>query len=82
MEHVSKRRVLPVLHVPAETIMLATMAERCFLWGVRAATVAMHRRGKYTSSTIEAVFSALSLPRNYLEDNWCYSGVEGSVLEC
>jgi hypothetical protein len=53
-----------------------------FSVGVRSATVAMQRRGKRTSSTIEVVFSAWSMPRSYLEDNWRYSAVEGSVVEC
>jgi hypothetical protein len=37
---------------------------------VRAATVAMQRRGKHSSTTIQAVFSMLSVPKGYLEDNW------------
>jgi hypothetical protein len=49
---------------------------------VRAATVAKQRRGKHASSTIETVFSAWSVSRNYLEDNWLYSAVEGSAVEC
>jgi hypothetical protein len=44
---------------------------------VRAATVCIHRRGKHTSTTIEGLFSALSVPRSYLEDNWTYSSVAG-----
>jgi hypothetical protein len=34
-----------------------------------AATFAMQRRSKYASTTIQAVFSAGSMPRSYLEDN-------------
>jgi hypothetical protein len=30
------------------------------------------RRGRNDSSTIEVVFSAWSVPTNYLEDNWRY----------
>jgi hypothetical protein len=50
--------------------------------GVRAATVAVQRRGKHDSPRIEAVFSTWSVPRSYLEDNWRYSAVEGSAVEC
>jgi hypothetical protein len=37
--------------------------------------------GKH-ASTIEAVFYAWSVPRSYLEENWRYSAVEGSAVEC
>jgi hypothetical protein len=48
--------------------------------GVRATTtITLQRRGKHVSSRIEAVFSAWSLPKGYLEDNWHYSAVEGSA---
>jgi hypothetical protein len=50
--------------------------------GVRVATVAMQRRGKHASSTKETVFSAGSVPSSYLEDNWRYKAVEGSIVEC
>jgi hypothetical protein len=40
------------------------------LYVVRAVTVAMQRRGKHSSTKIEAVFSMWSIPRGYLEDNW------------
>jgi hypothetical protein len=36
-----------------------------FSRGVRATTVAMQRRGKHASSTIEALLSARSVPRSY-----------------
>jgi hypothetical protein len=36
---------------------------------LRAATAAMQRRGKYASTTIEAMFSAGPVPKSYLEDN-------------
>jgi hypothetical protein len=49
--------------------------------GVHAATVAMQRHGKHALSTIEVMFSAWSVPRSYLECNWHYSVVEGSVVE-
>jgi hypothetical protein len=48
----------------------------------RVTSVAMQRRGKHASSTIEVVFSAWSVPRSYLEDNWRYSVIEGSAVEC
>jgi hypothetical protein len=53
-----------------------------FFMGFRAATVAMQRRDKHLSSTVVFVFSALSLPRSYLEGSWNYSAAESSVLEC
>jgi hypothetical protein len=37
---------------------------------------------KHALSSKEAVFSAWSVLRSYLEDNWRYSAVEGSVVEC
>jgi hypothetical protein len=40
--------------------------------GARAAFVAMQRRSKHASSTVEAVFSVWSLPRSYHEDNRRY----------
>jgi hypothetical protein len=42
-----------------------------------AATISRH-----ISSTTEAVCSVWSVLRSYLEDNGCYSSVEGSVVEC
>jgi hypothetical protein len=44
------------------------------LYVVRAATVAMQRRGKHSSTTTEVVFSMWSVPRGYLEDNWADPG--------
>jgi hypothetical protein len=41
----------------------------------------MQWRGKQASSAIEAVFSAWSMLRSYLEDNWLYSSDEGSIVE-
>jgi hypothetical protein len=35
--------------------------------------------GKHASE-IEAVFSVWSMPRSCLEDNWRYSGTEGSIV--
>jgi hypothetical protein len=49
---------------------------------VHAATIAKQRRDKHASSTIQAVFSAWCVPKSYLEDNWRYSAVEDSVVEC
>jgi hypothetical protein len=49
---------------------------------VCAATIALQLRGKHSSSTIEAVVSAWSLPRSYLEDNCRCSAVEGSAVKC
>lgn len=51
-------------------------------YGVHIVNAAMHRRGKHTSSTIETVFSAKSVPTSHLEDNWRYIAVEGSAVEC
>jgi hypothetical protein len=50
--------------------------------GFCAATVAMQRRGKHTSSKIEAVLAAWFVPRSYFEDNWHYNAAEGSAVEC
>jgi hypothetical protein len=44
--------------------------------------IARQRISEQTFSTTEAVFSAWSVPRCYLEDNWRYRAVEGSVVEC
>jgi hypothetical protein len=40
---------------------------------------AMQRGDKRVLSAIVAVFSASSVPMSYLEDNWHYSVVEGSI---
>jgi hypothetical protein len=39
----------------------------------RAETVAMQRRGKHFYNNGRAVFSAWSVPRSFLGDNWRYS---------
>jgi hypothetical protein len=44
--------------------------KRGVFYVVRAATVAMQRRGKHGSTTTEGLFSGWSVPRSYLEDNW------------
>jgi hypothetical protein len=49
--------------------------------GVSATTIGMQWFGKH-ASTIEAVFSAWSVRRIYLENNRRYKAVEGSVVEC
>jgi hypothetical protein len=41
----------------------------------------MKQRSKHALSAIELVFSAWSMPKSYLEDNWCCSAVEVSVVE-
>jgi hypothetical protein len=45
---------------------------------VRATTVVMQWCGKHTFTTIEGLFSAWSMPRNYLEDIWRYSSFGSS----
>jgi hypothetical protein len=38
--------------------------------------------GWVNASTVERLFSAWSMRRSYLEDNWRYSSVEGPAVEC
>jgi hypothetical protein len=40
------------------------------MWIAQPATVAMQQRGEHTPTTIQALFSASSVPRSYLDDNW------------
>jgi hypothetical protein len=66
MQPVSKQQLGK--HDLAETEHTRNNGRAVFSMGVRAAAVAMQRHGKYASSTIEAMFSALSMPRSYLKD--------------
>jgi hypothetical protein len=79
MRSVSKQQLCK--HVPAEANALSNGRAVFSMW-VRVTTVALQRCGKHASSKLEAVFSARSVPRCYLEDNWRYSAVEGSIVEC
>jgi hypothetical protein len=77
MQPVSKQRLSS--HVPA--VNTPQQHRGCVCYVILSVTVAMQRCGKHTS-TSEAVFPAWFSPRSYLEDNWHYSAVEASVVEC
>jgi hypothetical protein len=66
-------------HVPA--VNTPQQWRGCIFYVIRTATIAMQWCSKH-ASTIEAVFSAWFVPRSYIEDNWRYNAVEGSIVEC
>jgi hypothetical protein len=62
--------------------MHATIEKTGVFYVVHAVTVSMQLLGKRLSTTIEELFSAWAMTRSYLHDNWRYSLVESSGVEC